>query len=84
MDRREMMLKKLQMADFAAHEAALYLDLHPQNPKALEYFTQHKNMAATLRKSYEQEYGPLTPASGADRIGMWDWISGPWPWEGEA
>ena len=35
---KETMLRRLQAADFVLHETVLYLDGHPTNQKALEFF----------------------------------------------
>ena len=38
MNDRQKALWKLQYMDFAIHETVLYLDGHPDNKKALEYY----------------------------------------------
>ena len=39
---KETMLRRLQAADFVLHETVLYLDGHPTNQKALEFFRKAK------------------------------------------
>lgn len=70
------------MADFALQEADLYLDGHPRNQKALEYFRKYQQMAHAARCAYEDEFGPLTYYHAA-KEDYWDWVVGPWPWECE-
>lgn len=76
------LLRDVQMADFAMQEAALFLDGHPKNERALEYFKKHQEMAFKARQEYEEECGPLT-FSHVENDCYWDWVDGPWPWEGE-
>ena len=35
---RDALLKRLMAADFALHETVLFLDSHPKNKKAMEYY----------------------------------------------
>ena len=80
-DNRAKLLRRVQIACFAAHEAKLYLDSHPGDTEAYAYFRRWTDTAAEATASYEAAYGPLTAeASNTD----WDWVSGPWPWDYEA
>jgi spore coat protein JB len=79
---RHALLATLQAEDFVALEAALYLNTHPNDSAALEFFKEHKAKAASLREEFESIYGPLT--INAAKGDTWSWISSPWPWEKEA
>lgn len=79
---RSSALKKVQMYSFGAHEAALYLDSHPDNPKALAYFRKSQQLADQATAAYEESFGPLTYHAGTNTK-YWDWVDGPWPWEME-
>lgn len=79
MNRAEM-LRRLQAADFAAYDAALYLDTHPNDAKALAYFYKLRAEAMELQNAYESIFGPLTWDSVKSKD-HWDWINEPWPWE---
>ena len=76
------LLRRVQIARFAAHEAVLYLDTHPNDAAALAYWRKYNALAADAAAAYEKKYGPLsvTAADGSP----WPWVSGPWPWEPEA
>lgn len=82
MTEREKMMRTLQMYDFALYETGLYLDGHPYNKRALNYFEKQKAMRKKVADAYEQAYGPLTMLSNMDPD-QWRWIDNPWPWEGE-
>ena len=76
------LLKKLQTLDFAIIEAALFLDSHPTNAKALEYYNKMLEEHSAVKKQYIDAYGPLTIKENTGN--NWQWVKGPWPWEMEA
>jgi len=82
MSERERMLKRVQMLNFVLVELNLYLDTHPQDKMALEYFVQYQYLLNEAVNSYESVYGPLR---AEDFVGEknFDWVKGPWPWESE-
>jgi spore coat protein JB len=75
---REAMLKKVQMHFFAAYDARLFLDTHPTDLTALDYFKTHVALGNSAKKEYEAKFGPLE----AENVGnSWNWVDDPWPWE---
>ena len=81
-NRRESLMRRIQMYAFAAHECALYLDCHPNNRKALE---KHAHAVKEMNEAvaqYEGLYGPLTERSAG--VGdYWNWVKGKWPWQNQ-
>ena len=72
------LLDKIGAIGFAMHEAALFLDTHPDCPAALDYFMQMKEELGKLTNEYEKSYGALTQAGV---IGdTWNWVEPEWPW----
>ena len=71
------------MFDFILVELNLFLDTHPRDKKALEYFEQYQYLRNEAANQYEAKYGPLR---AEDFVGeqMFSWVNGPWPWESEA
>lgn len=82
MNERDRLLRRIRADDFALYEAVLYLDGHPRNKKALEYYRQLRDELAQLKAEYTRKYGPLTIYDN-DNGDSWQWIDGPWPWERE-
>ena len=80
-DNRAKMLRRVQAAHFAAHEAMLFLDTHPHDEEALAYFKRWRDTAAEAAAAYEARFGPLKASSAES---CWDWVNNPWPWEYEA
>ena len=79
---RTALLKKIQAMDFALYETVLYLDGHPNNKKALEYYRSHRDSLAALREEYSQRFGSLTIYDNHNND-TWQWVDKPWPWEKE-
>lgn len=79
---KDKLLKKLQICDFALTEAALYLDTHPNNAMALEYFNKHNKEREEVLKEYVEKYGPIRVKDNKSTT-HWEWIKSPWPWENE-
>lgn len=82
MNERCNLLRRLQEEDFAVYETVLFLDGHPDDKKALEYYNSHRDTAIRLREEYAKHYGPLTIYDGEGRT--WNWTDAPFPWEKEA
>ncbi len=82
MEGRSKLLRMVQTYNFAALEAGLFLDTHPQNREAFEYFQKMNNAYRKLRDEFVHKYGPLQQT---DELGVeWNWVDDPWPWELEA
>ncbi|MDO4562885.1 MAG: spore coat protein CotJB [Clostridia bacterium] len=74
------MLRKVQSADFTAHDIALFLDTHPCCEHALKAYKEKVAEAKAAREEYEKAYGPLTPMASASTV-PWQWIENPWTWD---
>ena len=72
------LLNKISAAGFAMHEAALFLDTHPDCPAALDYFTDARDELTRLTEEYEKAFGPLTYAGVSGD--SWSWVDAEWPW----
>lgn len=79
MTNREMLLQRVQMHDFVAYEAHLFLDTHPTEMAAIEFFKLHLAAAKAARAEYEKLYGPLVVSNAEGP--SWSWVKDPWPWE---
>ncbi len=76
---QEMLLRKIQALSFAKVETELYLDTHPDNAKALDYYKDILEELENAMNEYQNKYAPLY-ASGV--VGnTWDWVKKKWPWQ---
>ena len=75
------LMKYINEVSFALNDVTLYLDTHPDDTKAIEYYHKYKEQRHQAVKEYEQCYGPLLnyDVNCSER---WTWVDGPWPWEG--
>jgi len=77
------LMELINMYSFAEDDAALYLDTHPQDMKALEYFNKYSMLRNEALAAYSKSYGPLTIDTATNNMLKWEWIDEPWPWEGK-
>ena len=68
-------------AGFCMIDAGMYLDTHPCDGKAMDYFNRYKQMYKEAVCDYEKHCGPLF-LTGIDTNDGWTWTDEPWPWEG--
>ena len=68
---------------FTISELLLYLDTHPCDQDALQYFKACSALRNYALEEYGKNYAPLTidTANGAQSK-SWQWMAQPWPWEG--
>lgn len=83
MDERNMLLKKISQAQFAAWDLHLFLDSHPNCKRALAKYKHYHHITIDLIEQYESRFGPLISGSVNDETQRWAWINDPWPWENQ-
>lgn len=80
-DRRKLM-KEIYELGFALVETVLYLDTHPADADALNYYHQIKRRYQMVMEMYSKEYGPLLNSNVMNE-NYWSWVATPMPWEVE-
>lgn len=75
------LLMYLSQVSFGLTEAVLYLDTHPCDKDALNYYQQMKKLREEALDKYQQEFGPLLADAETNECN-WTWTETPWPWEG--
>ena len=83
MNEREKGMCALQRTSFALVETVLFLDGHPCDTDALEYYRKMKEKYDEALKDYEENFGPIS-VHGVNCEKGWTWVETPWPWEMEA
>ncbi len=71
----------LSMLKFCSIDMLLYLDTHPDDREALEYFNQCTELYQSAKRTYEKRFGQINAFSGGP-LESWDWNAAPMPWEG--
>lgn len=82
MSDREQMMRDVQMQHLALEDVILYLDSHPADRDALNYFSNIRTKNDEAMSAFESKYGTLT-SDRAGGAGRWNWVDGPWPWEND-
>lgn len=79
---KHVMMKNIYELGFILTETNLYLDTHPDDIEAIEYYAQIRDEYCDYMTKYADYYGPL------DKLHMsndnyWMWVATPMPWEME-
>ena len=74
------LLREIQVCDFALTEARLFLDTHPYDQQAIQFYQQKKERLAQLKAEWEARCGCVQPRGNEAR---WAWVDTPWPWQVE-
>lgn len=82
MNNKEQMLRDIGIVGFTVVELALYLDTHPYDRNAIEYFNHYNRIKTQLEKEFSKTYYPLS-LNYANSDQEWRWGAAPLPWEGE-
>ena len=74
------LLMRVYETGFALDDVTLYLDTHPTDYDAMNYYKYAKKLNEDAVKAYEEVYGPLM----INRVAAdnWVWVENPWPWDG--
>lgn len=80
LSRRELM-EWINVVSFAVDDVKLFLDTHPCDAEALEYFDEFKKQRVQALREYAKYYGPLTLDTEAGSCDRWKWVNEPWPWQ---
>ncbi|MDO4555063.1 MAG: spore coat protein CotJB [Lachnospiraceae bacterium] len=79
---KKKLLYYINAVSFAVDDSKLFLDTHPDNKEALEYFDNYNKARNRALNEYAACFGPLTIATAVcDR--SYEWANQPWPWEME-
>ena len=81
MNNKEQMQKDIGVVSFTVTDLALYLDTHPQDRSAMEYFNHYNRIRTQMEREFSRQFYPLT-MQYADSNQDWRWGAAPLPWEG--
>lgn len=79
-DDRRKLLMFITEVSFAIDDSVLYLDTHPEDKDALEYYETYKKLRKQALAEYTKLYGPLLNED-VNSCNYWAWVKDPWPWE---
>ncbi len=79
---KEHLLMDIHTVGFLLVDMALYLDTHPYDRDALDFYNHYLRIQKGLKQEFANKYYPLT-LDTADGCGKeWKWGFAPAPWEG--
>ncbi len=76
------MLNDISIVDFVLVDLSLYLDTHPFDQEAMEYFNHYVRNKNKMSRDFSIRFFPLTKDL-AESNKEWRWGAAPLPWEGE-
>ena len=77
---KAMIMKNIYELGFALVETMLYLDTHPDDAAAIEYYAEIKDKYVQFMKKYSDYYGPLSMEYMVND-NYWMWVATPMPRE---
>lgn len=77
---RQALLREIQAVKFALIETKLFLDTHPCDREALEYYRCKKEKLDELLECWEKVCPRICRDNDEYR---WAWVDTPWPWQVE-
>ena len=80
MNTKAAIMKQINEASFAMDDVLLFLDTHPTDAAAMQYYRTVAGMRTNAIEAFERQFGPLF----VDHVSgpTWDWVTEKWPWEG--
>ncbi|HKM03647.1 MAG TPA: spore coat protein CotJB [Lachnospiraceae bacterium] len=78
------MIHEISIVDFVLVEMTLYLDTHPMESEAIDYFNHYCKIKNKLLKEFAAKFYPLTLSTADVYSKEWKWALAPLPWEGWA
>ena len=79
---QKQLMQYINEVSFGIDELALFLDTHPMDQKALDYYEHLRVLRKKAVDAYTKHFGPLTYRDG-ETSDYWTWVQTPWPWEME-
>jgi spore coat protein JB len=78
---REKLFACITATSFVMDDLRLFLDTHPRDREALEYWDRVQRVRNEAVHEYTKCYGPIEMYN-VENDDRWTWAEGPWPWEG--
>lgn len=70
----------INKSSFAMDDARLYLDTHPYDNEARNYYNKMEQIRSQAIAQYNAAFGPILWYD-ADTSNVREWNKGPWPWQ---
>lgn len=78
---RSQMLQYINEVSFAVNDILLYLDTHPCDMEAIEFYRKNVEKRNAALCDFAKFYGPLTvDTADQSQNSSWEWVMQPWPW----
>ncbi len=82
MSEAKKMLNEIGMIDFVVIEMTEYLDTHPKDKEAINYFNYYAKLKDKMMREFADKYWPLSLATADNSKNEWSWVLQEPPWKG--
>ena len=79
-DKRRHLMQQIAECEFICIDINLFLDMHPDDARALSDYNCYAEQLAALKDLYVKNYGPLSNFGGSVSPDEWRWVRADWPW----
>lgn len=79
---QEQSLLSIGIINFVVVELTEYLDTHPWDKEAINYFNYYVQVQNKMTAEFAAKYYPLNIATAYSQNREWNWGLAPLPWEG--
>ncbi|MBQ8327279.1 MAG: spore coat protein CotJB [Lachnospiraceae bacterium] len=76
------LLHDISVVDFVLVEMTLYLDTHPHETDAIDFYNHYCRIKNQLMNEYANKFYPLSLSTCDNYSKEWKWALSPLPWEG--
>ena len=76
------LLQNINIVSFVLVDMVEYLDTHPNDRNAIDYFNHYSRIKNELSQEYSMKYGPLTLSTVETNSDEWKWALQEPPWKG--
>jgi spore coat protein JB len=74
------LLEYIDIVSFVLTDVNLYLDTHPQDERAIEYFNNYQKARNQALREYSAAFGPLNLDTAMIK-NEFSWAKERWPWQ---
>ena len=79
---QQKMLNDIGMISLVLVDMTEYLDTHPEDSEAIDYFNYYSALKNQMTKEYSEKYTPLSLSTVSNTSKKWDWALDAPLWKG--
>ena len=81
--KKQHLMQQIAECEFMLIDINLFLDIHPDDTRALDDYNCYAEQLAALKDLYVKNYGPIHNFGNSVSKGSWRWVKADWPWHND-